>query len=635
MIDREYAYAKNLVKMLTDPHPNHFLIDQFLTRVGAEYPRSSLLLFYRGHYIWKQVQNLANAKLVFKMSIDANPLFVQPYFALLDILVSENETEAAIELIAGIYEKKVIEEIGQRPTRIAWVDTRIKDALIMLNLTKTHRRADALKYAMSMMDRPPGKTQDELQARKRACLAINAILLEPVVEKSPRDAPRVTFDPDRALEYVTKGLSEIPRNGNRDYEKLDRELYHSFLSTRFYVEGRPLPCRFSFRELSLPPIPRSIRVPDGSRTRIGYLCGNASNNAEGLFLTPLFRYHDRTKYEVFLISTLVAGTRNSFHNMFREMFDLNHFRDISGETDANADGVISSMEIDVLFDITCHGAGNRADLVARKPAPVIVNYMGYPGTYDNTDAVEYRVGDRWADPSGKEFSEIVLRMPRCFLCFHKFDIISMPDLVDRRAGKADFGDEIRIGVFNRSSKHSLRIRNAWKRILGANARITLVVKESVVGQHAEERFADFPPGRVVFLPFTRDQEDYYDMFNSVDACVDTFPYSGTATTCSAFFMGIPTYTIYSGMRDHVSNVSASIIKAVGGRDHLICGDEDEYVAKVAAISSRIAMEERIDTRARFLEAMEPNRFMREFEGNVIEKVNPRNKPSLPQLLSNE
>ena len=66
-----------------------------------------------------------------------------------------------------------------------------------------------------------------------------------------------------------------------------------------------------------------------------------------------------------------------------------------------------------------------------------------------------------------------------------------------------------------------------------------------------------------------------NLFNKVDIILDTFPYSGTTTTCDALYMSVPVITLYN-KNCHSQNVSASILKHMG-LGHLIAYNNDDYI----------------------------------------------------------
>jgi protein O-GlcNAc transferase len=76
--------------------------------------------------------------------------------------------------------------------------------------------------------------------------------------------------------------------------------------------------------------------------------------------------------------------------------------------------------------------------------------------------------------------------------------------------------------------------------------------------------------------------DYLDGYGNVDIMFDTYPYCGGATTCDAFYMGVPIISLVG--EHHFSRVGLSLLSAVE-LDYFACKDEDEYVAKATVLAS--------------------------------------------------
>lgn len=130
-----------------------------------------------------------------------------------------------------------------------------------------------------------------------------------------------------------------------------------------------------------------------------------------------------------------------------------------------------------------------------------------------------------------------------------------------------------------------------------------------------------------YFQFTDTLDDYLELYNKVDFCIDTYPYSGTTTTCSSLLMGVPTFTIYNKNNSHVSNVSASILLNTDeSLSKYVCGGTKGYVEGVSeeirtvlnkkrTMSQEDFKKEHDSTREiireQFYKAMDSDRFMKE------------------------
>jgi predicted O-linked N-acetylglucosamine transferase (SPINDLY family) len=246
--------------------------------------------------------------------------------------------------------------------------------------------------------------------------------------------------------------------------------------------------------------------------------------------------------------------------------------------DAEAADLIRADEIDVLVDLAGHSNGNRLMVFARKPAPVQVTYLGYPGT-TGLSAIDYRITDAFADPPGMtegHHSEKLIRLAGCAWCYGP-DSQNVPS-----ESPATQSGVVTFGCFNNLAKVNDRTLGLWARILDAvpGSRLLLKsigflsmdarrrVRESLCSQSGigEERLDIRGP--------EDSHESHLALYREMDIALDTFPYHGTTTTCEALWMGVPVVTLAG--RTHVSRVGVSLLTNVG-LPELIAESEDDYV----------------------------------------------------------
>ena len=186
-------------------------------------------------------------------------------------------------------------------------------------------------------------------------------------------------------------------------------------------------------------------------------------------------------------------------------------------------------------------------VVGRKPAPVIVTWLGYPNTV-GLDCIDYRLTDAMADPDGEDrfFTEKLYRLPDTFLCYSPPDsspAVAEPPSLTRGV--------ISFGSFNSRAKLSGECVALWVSVLNAVPNSRLVLK-SVFGTGDEEnrnglkaRFVEcgIAPERIEVLQTRPEWADHLSAYGEVDIALDTYPYNGTTTTCEALWMGVPVVSL--------------------------------------------------------------------------------------------
>ncbi len=185
------------------------------------------------------------------------------------------------------------------------------------------------------------------------------------------------------------------------------------------------------------PLAKSIRPHENDRSpdrklRIGYVSAYFYSQAESFFVAPLIENHDRQQVEVHLYSSVIRP--DQFTARQKQSADVWH--DVLGWPDAEVAEQIRRDKIDVLIDLAMHMSHNRLGVFARKPAPVQVTWLAYPGG-TGLDAMDYRITDSFMDPPDKPTSyyrEESWRLPNCWCCYDS--MIDLPPVPARRRDRS-------------------------------------------------------------------------------------------------------------------------------------------------------------------------------------------------------
>jgi len=215
--------------------------------------------------------------------------------------------------------------------------------------------------------------------------------------------------------------------------------------------------------------PHSNTPEPERRLRLGYLSPDFRSHSVASFFEPVLAAHDRSSLEVYCYSKTTRPDA-----LTRRLAGLaDHWRDICRLSDQAAAELIRQDHIDILVDLAGHTAGHGLAVMARKPAPVQVTWLGYPNT-TGLETIDYRITDAAADPPGATehlHSEELVRLPQCFLCYQSpEDAPGVGELPTRRNGFVTFGS------FNSLLKVTQQVLGAWAAILQAVPGSRLVLK---------------------------------------------------------------------------------------------------------------------------------------------------------------
>ncbi len=356
-------------------------------------------------------------------------------------------------------------------------------------------------------------------------------------------------------------------------------------------------------------------VPDADRKlRIGYVSGDFRRHSVAYFLMPLLQAHDRDRFEIFGYSNTSAP--DAVTAQIRSC--MNHWVVIHGLSDEAAAEQIAQDGIDILVDLSGHTGGNRLMVFARKPAPIQVNWLGYPNT-TGVRAIDYRITDAVADPVDpqvdRRHTERLIRLPGGFLCYRS-DPVSPPVAAVPSAGQR----QVTFGSFNALGKVTDEVVGVWSALLNAVPDARLCLKAGALGDEqarrsVAERFAVHGIGseRLDLLGLLPKAE-HLGTYGRIDIALDTFPYNGTTTTCEALWMGVPVVSL-SG-HHHAGRVGASILRQVGLAD-LVAQDLPGYLALAESLAAderyRAGLRQSLRGRMQESTLMNPSRLAREME----------------------
>jgi predicted O-linked N-acetylglucosamine transferase (SPINDLY family) len=315
------------------------------------------------------------------------------------------------------------------------------------------------------------------------------------------------------------------------------------------------------------------RSPD-RRLRVGYVSPDFRQHPVSLFMEPILESHDHEQFEIFCYAD--AQTSDGTTERLRSHTDF--WRDTTRLKDDDLASRIEEDEIDLLIDLAGHTGFNRLPVFARKPAPVQVTYLGYVDT-TGLSAMDYRITDSLADPPGESdrFSvEELIRLDACFLTYREpaeVGAVQLPP--SHRNGYITFGS------FNNFAKVSDATLSMWTQILKNVPASRLHLKSRGLGDSPTvdqirlrlERFG-FPPDRVDLQGPVPSAGAHLNLYHDIDIALDTYPYSGTRTTCDALWMGVPVVTRHG--QTHASRVGLSILSCVGLQE-LTAHDAAGYV----------------------------------------------------------
>ncbi len=309
------------------------------------------------------------------------------------------------------------------------------------------------------------------------------------------------------------------------------------------------------------------------RLKIGYVSSDLREHAVGFGLSEALELHDRNRFE---IHAFYCGIANDDATKQRIKGSVEHWTDIRPMSDEQAATCIAQSGIDILIDLNGYTRDARTAIFAGKPAPIQVNWYGFPGTM-GTPFHHYIIGDDIVIPPGDEkyFTEKVVRIP----CYQPNDRKrKVASEAPRRADENLPEDAFVFCCLNGTQKITESLFGAWMEILRGVPGSVLWLLDSSAETNARLRQMAAQLGveehRLCFAP-KRPNPQHLARYQLADLFLDTFPYGAHTTASDAMWMGTPVLTMPG--TSFATRVCASLVRAAGVPE-LIAHSLGDYVA---------------------------------------------------------
>lgn len=322
----------------------------------------------------------------------------------------------------------------------------------------------------------------------------------------------------------------------------------------------------------------------GARLRIGYLSADFHEHATLRLLAGVLELHDATRFDIHLYS-YGNHAPDAFWQMRLNALPAT-FHAIGGLTDAQAATQIARDGIHLLVDLKGYTTDTRMGITALRPAPVIVSWLGYPGSLGAPRLADYIIGDAVVTPpaAATHYSETLALMPHCYQPHdHRRERDVQPP-TRAAAGLPERG--FVFCSFNQTFKFNAPMASVWARLLGAMPASVLWLldpgsERARANLHAFFDSQGVARARVIFAPRVA-QEAHLARLPLADLALDTLPTGSHTTGSDALWAGVPMVSAVGAL--FAGRVGASLLHAVG-LDELVAPDLEGYFQIALALAS--------------------------------------------------
>ncbi|HKA38790.1 MAG TPA: tetratricopeptide repeat protein [Burkholderiales bacterium] len=560
--DAEAAYLLGSSLLFQDRYPEAVAP---LREAYRDVPRKGV--GHRLGFCYLALGDLTNAETVLEREVKAYPDLVNARNALGIALVRQARVEEALavfleaakldphSLEANSNVGNVLGDLGRYDEAIPY----LQGALAMQpGLADTHFNLGVALQSLKRHDEAIGSLRNALELAPRSAYTLSYLLWNEMSTCSWREL-------NARMDALRSQLPEVPAApftflavSHSAEEQRDCATLH----VREKIPARPAPlwqeARYRHKKI-----------------RLAYLSADFREHPVAQLTAGLFERHDRARFEVFGIS-YGPDDRSAMRRRLTQGFD--RFVDVLRLSDAGAAGAVRELEADIAIDLQGHTTGSRPGILAHRPAPVQVSYLGYPGT-SGADFIDYVIADAFVVPAEQErfFSEQIVHLPDCFQVNDQQRVSPASAPTRAAEGLPEIG--FVFCCFNNSYKLNPWMFDIWMRLLREVPGSVLWLREesAMAGRNLrnEARARAVDPARIVFARRLPALADHLARHRLADLFLDTLPYNAHTTASDALAAGLPLLTCAGSA--YAGRVAGSLLRTIG-LPELITGSLKDYEA---------------------------------------------------------
>lgn len=315
--------------------------------------------------------------------------------------------------------------------------------------------------------------------------------------------------------------------------------------------------------------------------KVGFISGGFRSHPVGWMIAGALEQLPKEQFQTYCYTT------NSKYDLVTQRIhqNIDVWRSVVGYSTEVIDELIRKDELDILVDLSGHAEDSRLPVMARKPAPIIVKWVG--GLFNTTGLsfFDYLISDWYETPEGEEgyYTEKLVRMPDDYIVFTPPGYAPDVDMLP-----AEDNGYVTFGCFNNPTKINDVVLKQWAKIMleAHDSRLYLKSKQyntssfrtkiiEVMGEQGISK------DRIEFQGQTT-HDKHLEAYNKVDVALDPWPYSGGLTTCEALYVGVPVIT-YPGPTFAGRHSTTHLINA--GLEKFVAESWDDYISKAISLAN--------------------------------------------------
>jgi predicted O-linked N-acetylglucosamine transferase (SPINDLY family) len=336
----------------------------------------------------------------------------------------------------------------------------------------------------------------------------------------------------------------------------------------------------------------------GSRTnliKIGYLSHCLSRHSVGWLARWLFQHHNRERFQIYGYFINYKQTNDSLQEWYIQNVYQAYKGGIYGEDIAEQ---IYQDEIDILIDLDSITLDVACEIIALKPAPVQVTWLGWDAS--GIPAVDYFIADPYVLPESAQeyYTEKIWRLPQTYVAVDGFEV-GVPTV---RRDYLDIPTDavVYLSAQKGCKRHPDTARLQMK-ILKEVPNSYFLIKGLADAEAVQKFFMQLAESegvssdRLRFLPLDPAEAIHRANLAIADIVLDTYPYNGATTTLETLWMCIPLVTRvgeqFAARNSYTMMMNAGITEGIAWTD-------EEYIEWGVRLGKEEALRQQISWKLR-------------------------------------
>jgi len=320
--------------------------------------------------------------------------------------------------------------------------------------------------------------------------------------------------------------------------------------------------------------PRAINT-NKKTINVGYLCGEFGYQATSILMTNVWELHDKSQFNIIAFDSSWSD-KSSYRARIENAF--NKVISIHNKNGEEACSIIKAEEIDILVNLNGYFGRERQDVFALRPAPLQINFLGFPGTI-GVDYIDYLIADRIVIPedSRQFYKEKIIYLPNCYQANDPLRTASTNTPTKKELGLPDH--QFIFCCFSNNYKITPFTFSLWMDILAKVPNSILwLLRDSCEAEKNLRKaasIAGIDPNRLIFAP-RAPLSEHLSRHLLADLFLDTLPYTAHTTASDALWMGLPLLTLTGNT--FPGRVATSLLSTLN-MPELITKTSEEYISR--------------------------------------------------------